>query len=54
MVDVSVGVSEASTQGFKNRTGPFTVGGDGGNKWLPLALVALAGFGLFVWLKRRK
>lgn len=54
MVDVSASVSEASTQGFDNQTGAFSVGGDAGSKWLPLALVALAAFGLFIWFKRKK
>lgn len=54
MVDVSASVSEASTQGFDNQTGAFSVGGSGGSTWLIWALVALAAFGLFLWFKRRK
>lgn len=47
--DISAAFSESGTQGFKNRTGPFSVGGDSGSKWLPLALVALAALGLWLW-----
>lgn len=54
MVDVSASVSEASTQGFDNQTGAFSVGGASGSTWLVWALVALAAFALFLWFKRRK
>lgn len=47
--DVSAAFSESGTQGFDNETGPFAVGGSGGNKWLPLALVLIAAFGLWLW-----
>ncbi len=51
--DISVSVSESATQGL-TAGGPFTVGGNAGTKWLPIALVALVGFGLLLWFKRKK
>lgn len=54
MVDVSASVSEASTQGFDFESGAFNVGGSGGSKWFPLALVALAAVALVIWFKRSK
>lgn len=51
--DISASVSEAATQGFTSG-GPFTVGGNAGSKWLPLALVALAAIGMVLWFKRKK
>jgi LPXTG-motif cell wall-anchored protein len=50
--DVSVSVSEATTQGFDNATGAFNVGGNRGTNWLIVGLIALAAFGL--WLMKRK
>ncbi len=38
--DISAAFSDASTQGLK-AGGAFTVGGNAGTEWLPLALVAL-------------
>lgn len=51
--DISVAVSEGTTQGFQSG-GAFTVGGGGGTKWLPLALVVLGALGLWLWFKKRK
>ena len=46
--DISAAFSEATTQGFTSG-GPFTVGGHAGSQWLPLALVAVAALGLWLW-----
>lgn len=46
--DISASFSEGSTQGLTSG-GPFTVGGNAGNQWLLLALVALAALGLWLW-----
>ena len=51
--DISAATSQSTTQGFQ-AGGPFTVGGNAGTKWLPLALVALAALGLFFWFNRKK
>lgn len=46
--DISAAFSDASTQGLK-AGGAFTVGGNAGTEWLPLALVALGALGLWLW-----
>jgi hypothetical protein len=51
--DISSSVSESATQGLQNAS-PFTVGGNSGTKWLPLALVALGAFALWLWFKNKK
>ena len=52
-VDVSAGVSEATTQGFDFSSGAFNVGGNRGTNLVLVGLIALAAFALFL-LKRRK
>lgn len=49
--DISASASDATTQG--QSFGAFTVGGNSGTKWLPLALVALGALALFFWSKRK-
>ncbi len=52
-IDASIATSDATTQGAS--FGDFNVnGGNSGTKWLPLALVALAALGLFLWFKSKK
>jgi hypothetical protein len=48
--DISAAFSDATTQGFKNRTGAFNVGGNGGTNWLIIGLIGLAALGLWLWL----
>lgn len=51
--DISASVSEASTLGLNNRFGAFTVGGNSGTKWLPLALFVAAVLGFWFWLRKK-
>lgn len=52
--DISASVSEAATLGSNAGAGAFTVGGNSGTKWLPLALVALGALALWLWFKNKK
>ncbi len=49
--DISASVSDATQQG--TRFGDFSVGGNSGTKWLPLALVAAVVILAIVWFKRK-
>lgn len=51
--DISASYSDATTQGQQVGTGAWTVGGNSGTKWLPLALVALGALALWVWYKTK-
>ena len=51
--DISASVSEAATLGSAAGGGAFTVGGNSGTKWLPLALVALGALALWLWFKKK-
>ena len=51
--DISQSTSETATTASNAGSGAFTVGGNSGTKWLPLALVALAAVALVLWFKRK-
>lgn len=51
--DISASVSEAATLGSNAGGGAFTVGGNSGTKWLPLALVAAGLIVAWLWFKRK-
>lgn len=50
--DISASVSESATTASSAGAGTFIVGGNGGTKWLPLALVVLVAFGLWLYQKK--
>jgi len=51
--DISSSVSESATLGSTAGGGAFSVGGNSGTKWLPLALVALGALFMVLYFKRK-
>jgi hypothetical protein len=51
--DISASYSESTTQANQLGGGAWIVGGNGGTKWLPLALVALGGLALWLFFRKK-